>query len=86
MLEGLEQLALERSALAGLKRSDPGKIAVAPLIRARTAVANEWIARELARGHVTSVRRYCSDKFKHSDLPGFTSITPGFALMERRRA
>ena len=38
---GLEQLALERSALAGLKRSDPGKIAMARVIHARTAVANE---------------------------------------------
>ncbi len=44
---GLEQLALERSALAALKRSDPGKIAIARVIRARTAVAKEWIAREL---------------------------------------
>jgi hypothetical protein len=35
---GLEQLALERSALAGLKRSDPRKIAIARVIRARIAV------------------------------------------------
>jgi putative transposase len=69
---GLEQFALKRSALAGLKRSDPRKIAIARLIRARTAVANEWIARELALGHVTSVNRYCSDKFEHDDLPRFT--------------
>jgi hypothetical protein len=33
---------------------------------------NEWIARDLALGHVTSISRYCSDKVKHSDLPGFT--------------
>jgi hypothetical protein len=48
---GLEQLALERGALAGLKRSDSRKIAL---------------------DHVTSVSRYCSDKFKHRDLPRFT--------------
>ncbi len=27
---------------------------------------------QLALGHVTSVSRYCSDKFKHCDLPRFT--------------
>jgi hypothetical protein len=41
-------------------------------VRARTAVANEWIALELALRHLTSVSRYCSDKFKHRDLPRFT--------------
>ena len=66
------QLAPERSTLAGLERSAPGKIAIARVIRARTAVGNEWIARELALGHLTSVSRYCSDKFKYSGLPRFT--------------
>lgn len=70
--EGLKQLALERSALSGLKRNDPRKIAIARVIRAQTAVANEWIARELALGHVTNVSRSCSDKFKQGDLPRFT--------------
>jgi hypothetical protein len=70
--EGLKQLALERSALSGLKRNDPRKIAIARVIRARTAVTNEWIARELALGHVTNVSRSCSDKFKQGDLPRFT--------------
>jgi hypothetical protein len=68
----LEQLALERSALAGLKDTEPRKIAIARVIRARTAVANEWITPELALGLVTSVSRYCSDKFRLRDLPRFT--------------
>ena len=59
-------------ALSGLKRNDPRKIAIARVIRARTAVTNEWIARELALGHVTNVSRSCSDKFKQGDLPRFT--------------
>jgi hypothetical protein len=49
------------------------------VIRARTAVANERIARELALGRVNSVSRYCSDKFKHRDLPRFTRCPLGFA-------
>ena len=69
---GLEQVALERTALPALKRNDPRKIAIALLIRGRTAVANEWIARELALGHVSSVSRYCSDKYNARDLPRFT--------------
>ncbi len=73
---GLEELALEQSGLEALRRSDPRKIAIARLIRSRTAVPNDWIARELALGHVTNVSRYCSDKFKHCDLPRFTALTP----------
>jgi putative transposase len=69
---GLEHVSLERSGLASLKRSDPRKIGIARLIRGRTAVPNKWIARELCLGHVTSVSRYCSEKFKHYDLPRFT--------------
>ena len=46
-----------------LKRSDRRKIALTRLLRGRTAVPNEWIARELTMGHVTSVSRYCSEKF-----------------------
>lgn len=69
---GLQHVALERSALGTLKRSDPRKIAIARLIRGRTAVPNQWIARELCLGHVTSVSRYCSEKFKDCDLPRFT--------------
>jgi hypothetical protein len=69
---GLREMSLERSSLATLKRSDRRKIGLARLIRSRTAVPNPWIARELSMGHVTSVSRYCSEKFKHYDLPRFT--------------
>ena len=50
------------------------------MIRARTALANKWIARELALGHVTSVSRYCSDKFKHRDLRRFMLSSLGCAV------
>lgn len=57
---GLEHFALEETELATLKRSDPRKIAIARLVRQRTSVSNQWIARELALGHVSSISRYCS--------------------------
>ena len=69
---GLKEMALDRAALAELKRSDRRKVALARLIRSRTTVPNEWIARELSLGHVTSVSRFCSEKFKSYDLPRFT--------------
>ena len=67
----LEEVALERSALPDLKRSDPRKNAIARLIRSRTAVPNKWIARELGLGHASSVSRYCSENFNHGNLPRF---------------
>ena len=67
----LEEVALERSTLSALKRNDPRKIPIARLFRNRTAVPNAWIARELGLGHPSSVSRYCSDKFKASNLPRF---------------
>ena len=51
--------SLEETKLKRLKRSDPRKIAIARLIRQRTSIPNQWIARELGLGHVSSVSRYC---------------------------
>jgi hypothetical protein len=53
---------LQQVELAGLKRSDPRKVAMAQLIRRRTSVPNRWIAEELALGHVSSVSRYSSQR------------------------
>lgn len=44
-----------------LKRNDPRKLAIAQLIRSRTAVPNKWIAATLALGHVSGISRYCSE-------------------------
>jgi hypothetical protein len=58
---------LEQVELAGLKRSDPRKVAMAQLIRRRTSVPNHWIARELGLGHVSSVSRYSSARAGESN-------------------
>lgn len=44
----LEPVALDLSALTTLKRSDDREISLARLIRTRTGVPNEWIARKLS--------------------------------------
>lgn len=41
------------------KRNDARKLAIARLIRSRTSVPNQWIARELRLGHVSNISRYC---------------------------
>lgn len=43
--------------LSAMKKGDPGKVMVATLLRERTAVGNEWIAKRLAMGHSGSVSR-----------------------------
>ncbi|HEY1120306.1 MAG TPA: transposase [Haloferula sp.] len=43
--------------LAGLKKGDPAKVRIAALLRSRTTVSNEWIAKRLAMGHPGSVSR-----------------------------
>lgn len=68
----LAHFSLGRQELPKLKRGDERKAAIARLIRSRTTVSNQWIARALALGHVSTVSRYCSDKFKHCDAPIFT--------------
>lgn len=48
---GLMCLELRREDLAGLKKGDGRKAAIAAMIRAHTAVPNAWIAQELHLGH-----------------------------------
>jgi REP element-mobilizing transposase RayT len=57
---GMEHFGLKEAELKAIKRNDARKLAIARLIRARTSVPNQWIARELSLGHVSSVTRYCS--------------------------
>lgn len=59
---------LNASDLAGLKRSDPRKVAMARLIRGRTSVPNRWIAQALSLGHASNVSRYSSRRNVDSEL------------------
>src|SRR5882724_133583 len=65
---GMEHFGLEETELRAIKRNDARKLAIARLIRTRTSVSNQWIARELALGHVSSISRYCSKKDGHTKL------------------
>ena len=52
---GLRCLGLQREDLAGLKKGDARKAAIAAMIRAHTAVPNAWLAQELELGHISRV-------------------------------
>jgi putative transposase len=65
---GMEHFGLEETELKAIKRNDARKLAIARLIRTRTSVSNQWIARELSLGHVSSITRYCSKKNGRSEL------------------
>lgn len=68
MQEAMVHFRIGDSDLVKLKRSDPRKLAIARLIRSRTSVPNQWIARELSLGHVSSVSRYCASGGDDSGL------------------
>lgn len=51
------RIAPATEALDKLAKSDPRKVALASLLRARTSVGNNWIATRLAMGHPGSVSR-----------------------------
>jgi REP element-mobilizing transposase RayT len=57
--EGLRALGLPagKEGLAKLKKSDPLKVRLAMVLRARTSVSNAWIAERLAMGHPGAVSR-----------------------------
>ncbi len=61
-------LDLTKTELKAIKRNDARKLAIARLIRTRTSVSNQWIARELSLGHVSSITRYCSRKNGRTEL------------------
>ena len=64
--QALKQFGLSRESLGGLKKSDERKLAIARVIRQRTSVANSWLARELALGHVSAVSRCMNRNGKSS--------------------
>ncbi len=66
--QGMEYLGLEETELKAIKRNDVRKVALARLIRTRTSVPNQWIARELSLGHASSITRYCSRNNDRTEL------------------
>jgi len=58
---GLALWGLTERDLGSLKKNDQRKVAIAALIRRRTTVPNEWIARSLHLGHVSRVSRCWSN-------------------------
>lgn len=54
---GLRVCEMSGADLATLKKNDPRKVAIAAVVRRRTSVPNEWIARALHLGHVSRVSR-----------------------------
>ena len=54
-------LPTKNAELAILRKSDPRKVQLAILLRTRTSVGNDWIARNLAMGHPGSVSRSVGD-------------------------
>jgi hypothetical protein len=65
---GLQWLGLTVRELEGLPRGDARKLALARVIRERTAVPNAWIARELSLGHVSRVSRCWVNRGEGDDL------------------
>lgn len=57
IVAGLERLALGEEELARLRKSDPRKMALAGLVRRKTAVSNRWLAQRLHLGHVSQASR-----------------------------
>jgi len=59
---GLEFFELDTARLGQLPKGDPRKLAIARVIREQTAVPNLWIARVLALGHVSRLRRSAGEE------------------------
>lgn len=73
---GLELFRLQAGDLPKLPKGDVRKLAMARVIRARTAVPNAWLASRLALGHASRINHRGS---KHED-----EITRTAAILERR--
>jgi len=59
---GLRYFDLAADGLVQLRKNDRRKLAIARLIRRRTAVDNRWIAERLALGHASAVSRCLQTK------------------------
>lgn len=59
MAAGLRALDLcaEDGTLLPARKGDPRKVALAALVRQRTAMGNEWLANRLEMGHPNAVSR-----------------------------
>ena len=56
---GMEQLCLTQEHLGKLPKSDGGKVLIASLIKAHTAVSLRWISNRLSMGAQSHVSRLC---------------------------
>jgi len=71
MAAGLESVGLRVEDLATMRKGDPRKIAVAAVVKRRTIMGNEWIARGLHMGAAGRVSRYCSEAGSRADVEGW---------------
>lgn len=55
--EGLAALGMAETDPPTQRKGDPGKVALATLVRSRTSVGNLWVAQRLHMGHDRSVSR-----------------------------
>ena len=61
LFEGLVKLELSEADLSRLKKGDDRKKVIAWLIRRKTSVKNEWIARKLCMGNASNLSRYVKE-------------------------
>ena len=54
---GLALWDMQSDDLVTLRKNDARKVALGAVLRRRTTVSNQWIARELHLGHVSRVSR-----------------------------
>ena len=64
----LLELPLDHEALADFRKNDQRKVLLARILRARTTIPNDWIAKRLAMGHPGSVSRLVSASRKDREL------------------
>lgn len=61
---GLEHFGLRADDLPQLRKGDHRKLAMARVIRTRTAIPNAWVARELHLGHLSRLNHISSSHEK----------------------
>lgn len=72
---GLLGMPMEKEALAGLRKGDPGKVLVAVIVRKNTSVSNRWLADRLAMGHTAGVSRLLGAfQLEKSNLEALTKL------------
>ena len=67
---GLRELELcdEMGELLPARNGDPRKVALATLLRMRTTMGNEWVAKQLDMGHDRSVSRLIRQGRDHNEV------------------